>query len=150
MAHPGVPPELRGTYAGLGHEAAMRTWSTRCNAVELLPVHESVPRPSSSTEASPITGATTRSGTSHLTRLLAEVRAGRPGGQVAEFKAMVDALHGAGLEVLLDVVFNHTARATTSAHAVFQGLDNPAYYRLVPGDLRYYIDDTGAVTPKCR
>ena len=77
-------------------------------------------------------------------RYSAAVRAGRPGGQVAEFKAMVDALHGAGLEVLLDVVFNHTAEGNhlgvTLCH---KGLDNPAYYRLVPGDLRRYIDTTG-------
>ena len=63
------------------------------------------------------------------------MRAGRPGGQVAEFKAMVDALHAAGLEVLLDVVFNHTAEADQIGPTLcFRGLDNPAYYRLDPGD----------------
>jgi glycogen operon protein len=73
----------------------------------------------------------------------AAVRAGRPGGQVAEFKAMTDALHAAGIEVLLDVVFNHTAEGNhlgpTFCH---RGLDNPAYYRLAD-DPRYYVDTTG-------
>ena len=64
----------------------------------------------------------------------AAVRAGQPGGQVAEFKAMVDALHGAGLEVILDVVFNHTAEGNELGPTLcFRGLDNPAYYRLEPG-----------------
>jgi glycogen operon protein len=74
----------------------------------------------------------------------AAVRAGRRGGQVAEFQAMVDALHGAGLEVILDVVFNHTAEGNhfgpTLCH---RGLHNPAYYRLDPADPRYYVDTTG-------
>ena len=74
----------------------------------------------------------------------AAVRAGRPGGQVAEFQAMVDTLHGAGLEVILDVVFNHTAEGNhlgpTLCH---RGLHNPAYYRLEPDDPRYYVDTTG-------
>ena len=72
------------------------------------------------------------------------MRAGRPGGQVAEFKAMVDALHAAGLEVLLDVVFNHTAEAGPMGPTLcFRGLDNPAYYRLEPGDPSRYVDTTG-------
>ena len=72
------------------------------------------------------------------------MRAGKPGGQVAEFKAMVDALHRAGLEVLIDVVFNHTAEADQDGPTLcFRGLDNPAYYRLDPGDPRGYVDTTG-------
>ncbi len=64
--------------------------------------------------------------------------------QVAEFRAMVKALHAAGLEVLLDVVFNHTAEGGHLGPTLcFRGLDNPAYYRLVPGDLRRYVDTTG-------
>jgi isoamylase len=74
----------------------------------------------------------------------AAVRAGQPGGQVTEFKAMVDALHAAGIEVILDVVFNHTAEGNhlgpTFCH---RGLDNPAYYRLEQADPRCYIDTTG-------
>ena len=74
----------------------------------------------------------------------AAVRAGHPGGQVAEFKAMVDALHAAGLEVLLDVVFNHTAEGDhTGPTLCHRGLDNEAYYRLDPDDPRRYVDTTG-------
>ena len=74
----------------------------------------------------------------------AAVRAGKPGGQVDEFKAMVDALHAAGLEVLLDVVFNHTAEAGSDGPTIcFRGLDNSAYYRLAPGNPREYYDTTG-------
>jgi glycogen operon protein len=74
----------------------------------------------------------------------AAVRAGRPGGQVAEFKAMVDAVHAAGLEVLLDVVFNHTAEGDHAGPTLcFRGLDNPAYYRLDRGDPGRYVDTTG-------
>ncbi len=146
MAHPGIPPQLQGTYAGLGHPAAIAHLSDLgVTTVELLPVHESVP------EAFLIDrGLTNYWGYNTIGYFAphqaysAEVRAGRPGGQVAEFKKMVDALHGAGLEVLLDVVFNHTAEGNHLGPTLcFKGLDNPAYYHLVPGDLRYYIDDTG-------
>ena len=69
------------------------------------------------------------------------MRAGKPGGQVAEFKAMVDALHAAGIEVLLDVVFNHTAEINHLGPTFcFRGLDNPAYYRLEPGDPSHYVE----------
>jgi isoamylase len=72
------------------------------------------------------------------------VRADRPGGQVAEFQAMVRALHAAGVEVLLDVVFSHTAEGGHLGPTLcFRGLDNPGYYRLVPGELRRYVDTTG-------
>ena len=74
----------------------------------------------------------------------AAVRAGRPGGQVAEFQEMVDALHAAGLEVLLDVVFNHTAEGDhTGPTLCHRGLDNLAYYRQDPDDARRYVDTTG-------
>ena len=146
MRHPGVPPELRGTYAGLGHDAAIsHLLDLGVTAVELLPVHESVPE-----DFLVARGLTNYWGYNTIGFFAphqgysAAVRAGRPGGQVAEFKAMVDALHRAGLEVLLDVVFNHTAEGNhlgpTLCH---RGLDNPAYYRLEPGDPRYYLDTTG-------
>ena len=74
----------------------------------------------------------------------AAVRAGQPGGQVAEFKAMVDALHRAGLEVILDVVFNHTAEAGPDGPTLcFRGIDNLAYYRVEPGNPGLYYDTTG-------
>jgi isoamylase len=146
MTHPDVPPELRGTYAGLAHGAAIaHLVDLGVTAVELLPVHESVP------EAFLLDrGLTNYWGYNTIGYFAphqaysAAVRAGRPGGQVAEFKAMVDALHRAGLEVILDVVFNHTAESNQLGPTLcFRGLDNPAYYRLDPGDRRYYIDDTG-------
>jgi isoamylase len=145
MRHPGVPPELRGTYAGLGHEAAIgHLLDLGVTAVELLPVHESIPEAFLTQR-----GLTNYWGYNTIGYFAphqgysAAVRAGKPGGQVSEFKAMVDALHAAGLEVLLDVVFNHTAEGSeTGPTFCFRGLDNPAYYRLA-GDPRYYIDTTG-------
>jgi len=146
MRHPGVPAELRGTYAGLGHEAAIgHLLDLGVTAVELLPVHESVPE-----AFLPQRGLTNYWGYNTIGYFAphqgysAAVRAGRPGGQVTEFKAMVDALHRAGLEVLLDVVFNHSAEGNQLGPTLcFRGLDNPAYYRLDPGDPRDYFDTTG-------
>jgi isoamylase len=146
MRHPGVPPELRGTYAGLGHKAAIaHLLDLGVTAVELLPVHESVP------EAFLLQrGLTNYWGYNTIGYFAphqaysAAVRAGRPGGQVAEFKAMVEALHNAGLEVLLDVVFNHTAEGSHLGPTLcFRGLDNAAYYRLQTDDPRHYVDTTG-------
>jgi glycogen operon protein len=113
--------------------------------VELLPVHQNVP------EAFLVDrGLTNYWGYNTIAYLAphdgysAAVRAGQPGGQVAEFKTMVDALHAAGLELLLDVVFNHTAEGNhlgpTLCH---RGIDNPAYYRLDSDDPRLYVDTTG-------
>ena len=146
MRHPGVPPELRGTYAGLGHAAAIaHLRDLGVTAVELLPVHESVP------EAFLVRdGLTNYWGYNTIGYFApnqaysAAVRAGHPGGQVGEFKAMVDALHAAGIEVILDVVFNHTAEGDhTGPTLCFRGLDNAAYYRLDPVDPRRYLDTTG-------
>jgi isoamylase len=145
MRHPGVPPELRGTYAGLGHEAAIaHLRDLGVTAVELLPVHESIPEPFLVQR-----GLTNYWGYNTIGYFAphqgysAAVRAGRPGGQVAEFKAMVNALHMAGVEVLLDVVFNHTAEGDqTGPTFCYRGLDNPAYYRLA-GNPRDYMDTTG-------
>jgi isoamylase len=144
--HPDVPAELRGTYAGLGHDAALaHLVSLGVTTVELLPVHHSVPE-SFLLER----GLTNYWGYNTIGYFAphagysAAVRGGRPGGQVAEFKAMVDALHGAGLEVVLDVVFNHTAEADhlgpTLCH---RGIDNAAFYRLDPADPSRYVDTTG-------
>ena len=146
MTHPDVPPELRGTFAGLGHPAALaHLVDLGITAVELLPVHQNVPE-----SFLPARGLTNYWGYNTIgffaphDAYSAAVRAGQPGGQVREFKAMVDALHGAGLEVILDVVFNHTAEADHRGPTLcFRGLDNPAYYHLVPGDPRHYVDTTG-------
>ena len=132
MRHPDIPAQLRGTFAGLGHEAAIaHLLDLGVTAVELLPVHQSVP------EAFLLArGLTNYWGYNTIgffaphAGYSAAVRAGRAGGQVREFKAMVDALHAAGLEVVLDVVFNHTAEAGPDGPALcFRGLDNTAYYR---------------------
>jgi isoamylase len=147
--HPGVPAGLRGSYAGLAHEAAVaHLVELGVTAVELLPVHQSVPE--SFLVARGLTnywGYNTIGYFAPHNGYSAAVRAGRgaqPGGQVAEFKAMVNALHAAGLEVLLDVVFNHTAEADHRGPTLcFRGLDNAAYYRLAAGDPSRYFDTTG-------
>ena len=146
MAHPDVPAELRGTYAGLGHEAAIaHLVDLGVTAVELLPVHQNVAE--SFLAAKGLTnywGYNTIGFFAPHDGYSAAVRAGRPGGQVAEFKAMVNNLHAAGLEVLLDVVYNHTAEGDHSGPTLcHRGLDNPAYYRLDPADPSRYIDTTG-------
>ncbi|MFY9930683.1 MAG: glycogen debranching protein GlgX [Streptosporangiaceae bacterium] len=146
MRHPDIPAELRGTYAGLGHPAAIaHLKDLGVTTVELLPVHQSVP------EAFLVQrGLTNYWGYNTIgffaphNGYSAAVRAGQPGGQVAEFKAMVDALHQAGLEVILDVVFNHTAEAGPDGPTLcFRGIDNRAYYRVEPGNPGLYYDTTG-------
>ena len=146
MRHPDIPPPLRGTYAGLGHEAAIGYLKDLgVTTVELLPVHQNVPE--SFLVAEGLTnywGYNTIGFFAPHNGYSAAVRAGRTGGQVAEFKTMVDALHRAGLEVILDVVFNHTAEAGPDGPTLcFRGLDNLAYYRVVPGDPGAYYDTTG-------
>jgi isoamylase len=151
MRHPDVPEPLRGTYAGLAHEA-VTDHLTRLGvtAVELLPVHQSVP------EAFLLQrGLTNYWGYNTIGYFAphhgysAAVRAGQcspqvAGQQVAEFKAMVRDLHHAGLEVILDVVFNHTCEAGAGGPTLcFRGLDNPAYYRLDTADPSQYYDTTG-------
>ena len=146
MRHPDIPPALRGTYAGLAHEAAIaHLLDLGVTTVELLPVHQNVPE--SFLVAKGLTnywGYNTIGFFAPHNGYSAAVRAGRPGGQVAEFKTMVDALHRAGLEVILDVVFNHTAEAGPDGPALcFRGIDNTAYYRVEPGNPGVYIDTTG-------
>ncbi|MGP0023374.1 MAG: alpha-amylase family glycosyl hydrolase, partial [Streptosporangiaceae bacterium] len=146
MAHPDIPPALRGTYAGLGHQAAIGYLTDLgVTTVELLPVHQNVPEAFLVAEGlTNYWGYNTIGFFAPHNGYSAEVRAGRPGGQVAEFQAMVDALHRAGLEVILDVVFNHTAEAGPDGPALcFRGIDNLAYYRADPGDPGAYYDTTG-------
>ncbi|WP_420122173.1 glycogen debranching protein GlgX [Nakamurella sp.] len=144
--HPDVPPALRGTYAGLAHPAAIdHLRRLGVTAVELLPVHHHVSEPVLAGR-----GLTNYWGYNTIGYLAphadysAAVRAGRPGGQVAEFRDMVAALHAAGIEVILDVVYNHTAEGDAGGPTIgFRGLDNAAYYRLDPADPARYIDTSG-------
>jgi isoamylase len=146
MRHPEVPPELRGTYAGLGHEAAIAYLTgLGVTTVELLPVHQNIPESFLVQRGlANYWGYNTIGYFAPHQGYSAAVRAGKPSGQVIEFKAMVDALHAAGIEVILDVVYNHTAEADQDGPTFcFRGLDNPAYYRLDDTDPRQYIDTTG-------
>ena len=105
--HPGVPEELRGTYAGFALPAAIEHLKRLgVTAVELLPVHEYMDDAFLPTRASRTTGATRRSASSRPEQRYAR---GSRGEQVTEFSEMVKALHAAGIEVILDVVYNHTA-----------------------------------------
>ncbi|MBA3746507.1 MAG: glycogen debranching protein GlgX [Solirubrobacterales bacterium] len=142
--HPGVAEELRGTYAGMA-SAPIVEHLTRLgvSAVELLPVHHFL-----SEQRLIDMGLTNYWGYTTLGFLAPHApyrsAAAGPGGQVNEFKAMVQALHAAGIEVILDVVYNHTCEGGPGGPATcFRGLANEIYYRLVPGDPSRYIDTTG-------
>ena len=127
--HPAVPASQQGTYAGLAHDAVIQhLLDLGITAVELLPVHHSIPE--SFLVAEGLTnywGYNTIGYCAPHESYSADARAGHVGGQVAEFKTMVKRLHEAGIEVILDVVFNHTAEADHLGPTLcFRGLDNPA------------------------
>jgi len=145
--HPDIPEAIRGTYAGLGSEPAIRhLLELGVTAVELLPVHEIADEPEIVAR-----GLTNYWGYSTLGYFAPAGRyasagppGGRLGGQVNEFKQMVKALHRAGIEVILDVVYNHTCEGPHRGPTLsLRGIDNPSYYRLDPRDPRLYIDYTG-------
>jgi len=141
--HPEVPPEQRGSYAGLAHPAVIdHLTRLGVTAVELMPVHQFVPE-----HALVQRGLTNYWGYNTIAFLAPHngyAAATTPGGQVGEFKAMVKALHAAGIEVILDVVYNHTAEGDHRGPTLsFRGIDNAAYYRLRDDDPRYYVDYTG-------
>ncbi|OBH06112.1 glycogen debranching enzyme GlgX [Mycobacterium sp. E1747] len=141
QTHPGIPAELRGTYAGLAHPVIIdHLKSLNVTALELMPVHQFM----------------------HDSRLLDlglrnywgyntfgffaphNQYAANRSSSVAEFKSMVRSLHEANIEVILDVVYNHTAEGNHLGPTInFRGIDNAAYYRLVDTDLRLYKDYTG-------
>ncbi len=144
--HPAVPPPLRGTYAGLGSPAAVdHLRRLGITAVELLPVqHHLDDAFLSSKGLRNYWGYNTLDFFAPHPGYSAEVRAGRIGREVHEFKAMVKALHAAGLEVILDIAPNHTAEGNHLGPTLsYRGLDNAAYYRLDESDRRYYYDTTG-------
>ena len=141
--HPDVPAELRGTYAGLGHPKAIE-YFTRLGvtAIELMPVHQFI-QDSHLLER----GLRNYWGYNSIGFLAPHDEysaAGKNGQQVQEFKQMVKALHEASIEVILDVVYNHTAEGNHLGPMLsFRGIDNVAYYRLMADDRRYYMDYTG-------
>jgi isoamylase len=143
MLHPEIPADLRGTYAGLAHPAAIEYLKKLgITSVELMPIHHSV-----ADRHLLQRGLTNYWGYNSLGFFAPDARfsaAGSAGDQVAEFKNMVRTLHSAGLEVILDVVYNHTAEGNHLGPTVcFRGIDNTAYYRVVEGQPRYYMDYTG-------
>jgi isoamylase len=146
MLHPDVPQELRGTYAGLAHPAMLRYLKNLgVTAVELMPVHAHVDDPFLVSKGlRNYWGYSTVGYFAPELRYSASFRRGDAAGSVREFKEMVKALHSVGLEVILDVVYNHTAEGNHLGPTLsLKGIDNPTYYRLVPKDRRYYFDYTG-------
>jgi glycogen operon protein len=141
--HPGIPEELRGTYGGLAHPVAIEHLKRLgVTAVELMPVHQYV-----DDHGLVQRGLSNYWGYNTIGFLAphhAYASSGTRGQQVQEFKAMVKALHEAGIEVILDVVYNHTAEGNHLGPVLsFRGIDNAAYYRLEENDPRYYTDYTG-------
>jgi len=141
--HPEVPPELRGTYAGLAHPAAIEYLKQLgVTAVELMPVHFFVQDKHLIDQ-----GLRNYWGYNSIAYFAPHVDYAadkRPGAAIAEFKQMVKALHQAGIEVILDVVYNHTAEGNHLGPVLcFKGIDNAYYYRLMKGDRRHYMDYTG-------
>jgi isoamylase len=138
-----VEPELRGTYAGIAHPAFVdHLTSLGITAIELLPIHQFV-HDSHLVER----GLSNYWGYNSIGFFAPHdeySHRGSTGDQVQDFKQMVKALHAAGIEVILDVVYNHTAEGNHLGPTLcFKGIDNAAYYRLVGGDERYYMDYTG-------
>jgi isoamylase len=143
MRHPGVRDDLRGTYAGLASEAAI-AHLTRLGvtAVELLPVHHSAAE--SFLVGRGLTNYWGYSTIGYLAPHSLYAATGISGQEVREFKGMVKALHRAGIEVILDVVYNHTAEGNHLGPMLsFKGVDNKSYYRLVPDNQHFYMDFTG-------
>ncbi|PXX13083.1 glycogen debranching protein GlgX [Mycolicibacterium moriokaense] len=141
--HPDIPENIRGTYAAVAHPVIIEHLkSLGVNAIELMPTHHFV---DDSTLIDK--GLTNYWGYNTIGFFAPEAKytsSSTPGGQVQEFKAMVRALHEADIEVILDVVYNHTAEGNHLGPTLsMRGIDNAAYYRLVDNDKRYYLDYTG-------
>ncbi|MCO1655997.1 glycogen debranching protein GlgX [Pseudonocardia humida] len=143
MTHPDVPPEIRGTYSGLVHPVMLNHFKKLgVTAVELMPVHQFV-HDHALTER----GLSNYWGYNTIGFFAPHSdysSFGTRGQQVQEFKSMVKRFHQAGIEVILDVVYNHTAEGNHLGPTLsFRGIDNRAYYRLVPGNAEFYYDTTG-------
>jgi glycogen operon protein len=139
MRHPEVPPQLRGTYAALASSPVIEYLRRLgVTTVELMPVHAFIDDRSLVQK-----GLRNYWGYNSIGYFAPDSRYGgeRP---VSEFKSMVKALHSAGIEVVLDVVYNHTGEGDHLGPTLcFRGIDNASYYRLKPGESRYYVDYTG-------
>ena len=141
--HPGIPEELRGTYSAIAHPVMIDHFlKLGVTAVELMPVHQFV-----NDHYLQDKGLSNYWGYNTIGFLAPQntyAAYGQTGQQVQEFKAMVKSLHDAGIEVILDVVYNHTAEGNHQGPTLsMRGIDNAAYYRLVEDDKRYYMDYTG-------
>ncbi|NJP43541.1 glycogen debranching protein GlgX [Actinacidiphila epipremni] len=141
--HPRLPPQIRGTYAGLAHPAVLdHLTGLGITTLELMPVHQFV-------QDGHLLDRGLRNYWGYNTIGFFAPHneyssAGGKGGQVREFKSMVKALHAAGIEVILDVVYNHTAEGSHLGPTLsMRGIDNASYYRLVDEDPAYYFDTTG-------
>ena len=143
MTHPRVPEELRGTYAGIAHPAVVEyLQELGVTAIELMPVHQFVQDDTLQQKGlRNYWGYNTIGFFAPHDEYASNTSNGM---QVQEFKGMVRTLHEAGIEVILDVVYNHTAEGNHLGPTLsFKGIDNRAYYRLVEGDEQYYMDTTG-------
>jgi isoamylase len=141
--HPDVPEDLRGTYAGLATEPAIaHLRDLGVTAVELLPIHQFVHH--AHLRERGLRNYWGYDSIGYLAPHHEYAATDRVGGQVQEFKQMVKALHAEGIEVILDVVYNHTAEGNHMGPTLsFRGIDNASYYRLVEDDPQYYMDYTG-------
>lgn len=143
MQHPDIPPELRGTYAGIASEPIINYLKDLgVTAIELLPVHHFIDDRFLLDK-----NLTNYWGYNSLAFFAPEIRYNSSNEKISlinEFKMMVRALHAAGIEVILDVVYNHTAEGNQLGPTLsYRGIDNAAYYRLADGNSRYYNDFTG-------
>jgi isoamylase len=141
--HPGIPDNVRGTYAGLASPPVIEYLRTLgITAVELLPIHQFV-----ADRYLVERQLTNYWGYNSIAYFAPDVRYSSRGGlgqQVSEFRDMVKAFHAAGIEVILDVVYNHTAEGNELGPTLcFRGIDNASYYRLTAEDRRFYMDYTG-------
>ncbi|MCQ9344410.1 glycogen debranching protein GlgX [Corynebacterium phoceense] len=143
MTHPDIPEAMRGTYAGMGHPAMIDYLKDLgITTVELMPVHQFLQ--DDRLRAIGLRNYWGYNTFGFFAPHADYAMANKPGEIVAEFKSMVRSLHAAGLEVILDVVYNHTAEGNHLGPTIaFRGIDNKAYYRVVEGDEAHYMDYTG-------
>ena len=138
-----VPPDIRGTYAGLAYPSVIEYLKKLgVTAIELMPIHQFVN--DSFLQEKGLSNYWGYNTIGFFAPHNAYSSSGERGEQVNEFKSMVKAYHRAGMEVILDVVYNHTAEGNHVGPTLsFKGIDNASYYRLVEGDQQYYFDTTG-------